>query len=252
MGNGYTMANPPTKSNQGFYFENLSNTNIINVNVTINEGTQEKIIVYVVQSEGVPPTTWLADITPLPSGTIFSGTFNIPCSVPPGGALIINTTNQSSGSVTFNSATFEVAPIFQPKVPVVIPTPEVSIYQVQNNYYKNALITGNGAPMATSVSATNQGFYLENDSNYPIELVNLSISEATQEPIILYVIPAEGVVAKTWLPSIVPPQNGSYYSTTQDVSVNIPPGGALIVDTVNQVNGSVTFNTVSFTVNQNS
>ena len=94
----------------GVYIENTSSNNISSVDFTINNDRNDQgIWIYTVNTEGQSTSSseWLTlyQTTPVLGGN-YTGSYNIPCNVPPGGAFIINAIQINGGEIIINKVNF--------------------------------------------------------------------------------------------------------------------------------------------------
>jgi hypothetical protein len=99
-------------SKNGYYLENKSNKNIINVRLKLyNASSVTGIRTYTVDINGGSMSEWGTYLQTTPvAGTnnrMYTGTYDIPCLIIPGGAFIVNTSEISVGGVNFNTVTFD-------------------------------------------------------------------------------------------------------------------------------------------------
>jgi hypothetical protein len=97
---------------QGFYLENQSKQTMTSVTLTLTNGYNNiGIWIYTIAAAGnqTPQSAWQTyyQTTATANKSSYTGTITVPCSIPPGGAFIVNMTQTNSGSATFVSATFE-------------------------------------------------------------------------------------------------------------------------------------------------
>lgn len=97
---------------QGFYLENQSKQTMTSVTLTLTNGYNNiGIWIYTIAAAGnqAPQSAWQTyyQTTATANKSSYTGTITVPCSIPPGGAFIVNMMQTNSGSATFVSATYE-------------------------------------------------------------------------------------------------------------------------------------------------
>ena len=110
-------------SKNGYYLENQSNKNIINVQLTLqNSSSGNGIWIYTVDRNGGIMSEWGTYFQKTPVDGTNTGTYNIPCVIIPGGAFIVNTSQVSVGGVNFNNVTFDYPETTMPTTTYPTPT----------------------------------------------------------------------------------------------------------------------------------
>jgi hypothetical protein len=238
--------NPISSTFQGFYLENLSNQNITDVNLTFYLTTDANITIDFVSSAGTPPASGSSNSVQCSSGT---STYDITCFIPPGGGFVITSVNSISGTVEINSLTFASNPILAPVDSVLTVgayTSLIQFYLLQSGFQKGAKFSQNGM----SFSPSFLGFYVQNNSKYPLTNVNFTLNTTDQNPIYLNTVntPTSEPAGSMWQQYNAKTQNPTGgYTNTYDYPCNIPPGGAFLLNSNKETSsGTIIFNSVSF------